>query len=94
MGVREECELYYKTQRQMQLTQLVLEPFTNLTIPPAKYEAFFHSVAGFFLVEHNVLETTKGHNTQGLVTKQWVDDLWETAVTEIARVISKQVRQY
>ena len=66
--------------------ELVLEPFANLSTGSKNYDSLFHQVAGFFLVEDNVLNTT-----QNLLTKQWVHDLWDAAVVEIARVIQIQM---
>jgi hypothetical protein len=43
-------------------------------------------VAGFFIVEDTVLGTTTR-----LLSKQWVDDLWDAAVTEIARALQSQL---
>lgn len=51
-----------------------------------RYESFFHHVVGFFVIEFQVLSTT-----QHLLTRQWVDDLWDVAVAEIARVLHLQL---
>jgi hypothetical protein len=89
MGIRSECETYYKTQRKIQAeSDLVLRPFKDMPKISEYYEQFFHKVAGFFLIEDTVLSTT-----QGLLTKQWVDDLWDVATREIARVLPGHLRQ-
>lgn len=43
-------------------------------------------MAGFFVVEDTVLSTT-----QGRVTKQWIDELWELAIVRVADVVRAQV---
>ena len=48
---------YYKAERKKQ-AELVLEPFANMSSGTKNYEALFHQVAGFFLVEDNARETT------------------------------------
>ena len=51
------------------------------------YKQCFYQVAGFFIVEHTVLGTA-----QSLLSKQWVDDLWDQAVREIARVMQQRLK--
>ena len=80
-------QAYYKEERKKQ-AQLVLGPFAGMTtqINPDECEVFFHHIVGFFVIEFQVLSTT-----QHLLTRQWVDDLWDVAVAEIARVLHLQV---
>lgn len=53
---------------------------------PSRYRDYFYQVAGFFVVEDTVLSTT-----DGLLTKQWVDELWELALSKISEVVRAQL---
>eukprot|EP00048_Salpingoeca_helianthica_P002068 m.54286 g.54286 ORF g.54286 m.54286 type:complete len:766 (+) comp11885_c0_seq3:1210-3507(+) len=80
LGCRHECEQYYREERKKQV-QLVLQPVAKLDTLPA-YSDYFFQIAGFFLVEDTVLSTT-----EGLIERQWADEVWESAVARIAGVL-------
>lgn len=88
LGKRQTGESYYKVERKKQAA-LVLEPFATMTdlAESEAYKQCFYQVAGFFIVEHTVLGTA-----QSLLSKQWVDDLWDQAVREIARVMQQRLK--
>lgn len=50
------------------------------------YRAYLHQVAGFFIVEDTVLATT-----QKFLSSQWLEDLWEAALTTVSKVIQSQL---
>eukprot|EP00041_Stephanoeca_diplocostata_P026865 m.731814 g.731814 ORF g.731814 m.731814 type:complete len:1030 (-) comp23062_c1_seq8:283-3372(-) len=81
LDCRTDGETYYKDERRKQ-AQLALEPLANMAAYNESYADCFHQLAGFFIVENTVLSTTTG-----LLSTQWVSDLWDTAVTELARVL-------
>jgi hypothetical protein len=63
----------------------VLEPPASMGSITA-YKKYLYQVAGFFLVEDTVLNTT-----QQLLSRQWVDDLWEGALADLMQVIKRQL---
>eukprot|EP00045_Choanoeca_perplexa_P013903 m.159994 g.159994 ORF g.159994 m.159994 type:complete len:766 (+) comp16492_c0_seq23:100-2397(+) len=84
LGVVHECAAYYKQERQKQ-AELVLRPSSTMD-SETTYRQYFHSVAGFFIAEHVVATTT-----QGLTTRQWLDSLWQQALTSIGKVMKQQL---
>eukprot|EP00051_Salpingoeca_urceolata_P029566 m.6941 g.6941 ORF g.6941 m.6941 type:complete len:806 (-) comp2777_c0_seq2:85-2502(-) len=84
LGVRDEAQKYYREERRKQ-AQLVLQPVANMDTTNG-YRDYLHQVAGFFLVEDTVLSTTAE-----LLSRQWVDDLWESALIKVAAVIQEQL---
>eukprot|EP00040_Diaphanoeca_grandis_P007833 m.42503 g.42503 ORF g.42503 m.42503 type:complete len:889 (-) comp19135_c0_seq1:139-2805(-) len=87
LGLRHEGELYYKNERKKQAA-LVLDPFVNMSklSESEVYKDCFYQVAGFFIVEDTVLGTARQ-----LLSKQWVDDLWDTAVINISHEMRQQL---
>ncbi|EDQ87312.1 uncharacterized protein MONBRDRAFT_27374 [Monosiga brevicollis MX1] len=86
LDVMEECAEYYREERRKQL-DLVLNPTTSLT-SETTFRAYFHAVAGCFIAEHTVLATT-----DGLISRQWLDSLWQTALTQLSQVTQAQLAQ-
>jgi hypothetical protein len=81
LGEREAFELYYRTQRKHQ-ARLVSERQGNAARTLAAYQSYFYQIAGFFVVEDQVL-----HTTDGLITRETMDDLWDMTVSKIAAVL-------
>ncbi len=54
---------------------LVLQPVKERTLEAS--EPYFHQIAGFFIVENTVLETTT------LIVKSVVENLWDYAVAKM-----------
>eukprot|EP00730_Choanoeca_flexa_P020174 TRINITY_DN9864_c0_g1_i1.p1 TRINITY_DN9864_c0_g1~~TRINITY_DN9864_c0_g1_i1.p1 ORF type:complete len:771 (+),score=183.97 TRINITY_DN9864_c0_g1_i1:103-2415(+) len=84
LGAAADCSSYYKQERQKQ-AELVLAPVGSMDSEKT-YRQYFHSVAGFFIAEHVVATTT-----QGLTTRQWLDSLWQQALTSIGKVMHQQL---
>ncbi|XP_062501842.1 exocyst complex component 6-like [Corticium candelabrum] len=81
LGERDTFELYYRTQRKHQ-ARLVSERQGNASRTLAAYQSYFYQIAGFFVVEDQVL-----HTTDGLITRETMDDLWDMAVSKVAAVL-------
>lgn len=81
LGARAEFQEYYRENRRLQ-SHLVLQPVKEHTLEGS--EPYFHQIAGFFIVESTVLETTP------LVPRGVVEGLWDYAVAKIKAVLQEQ----
>ncbi|XP_062927788.1 exocyst complex component 6-like isoform X3 [Mobula hypostoma] len=81
LGDRETFENYYRRQRRKQ-AGLVLQPQSNMHETVEGYRKYFNQIVGFFVVEDHIL-----HATQGLVTRAFTDELWNTALSKIIAVL-------
>ncbi|XP_067928317.1 exocyst complex component 6B-like [Watersipora subatra] len=84
LGARDQFESYYRKQRRQQCG-LVLDPPANMGESLDGYKSYFHNIIGFFVCEEHILNTTSG-----LVTRNYMDELWERAVKRIVN----QLRTY
>eukprot|EP00058_Branchiostoma_floridae_P006095 XP_002591583.1 hypothetical protein BRAFLDRAFT_105117 [Branchiostoma floridae] len=80
-GAREQFENYYRKQRRKQ-ARLALQPQSNMHETLQGYKSYFHQIIGFFVVEDTVMNTT-----QGLVSRQFMDELWDMALSKIIAVL-------
>ncbi|EGD78288.1 hypothetical protein PTSG_09354 [Salpingoeca rosetta] len=78
------CILYYKTERKKQ-GELVINPPSPLT-SVHDFQDYFARLAGFFLVEETVLSTT-----EGLISKQYLDEMWHHAQNKIATAMQTAI---
>ncbi|XP_056345672.1 exocyst complex component 6B [Oenanthe melanoleuca] len=76
LGARETFESYYRKQRRKQ-ARLVLQPPSNMHETLDGYRKYFNQIVGFFVVEDHIL-----HTTRALVTRAYVDELWEMALSK------------
>ncbi|NWY20118.1 EXC6B protein, partial [Aphelocoma coerulescens] len=76
LGARETFESYYRKQRRKQ-ARLVLQPPSNMHETLDGYRKYFNQIVGFFVVEDHIL-----HTTQGLVSRAYIDELWEMALSK------------
>ncbi|XP_066277850.1 exocyst complex component 6B-like isoform X2 [Branchiostoma lanceolatum] len=81
LGAREQFENYYRKQRRKQ-ARLALQPQSNMHETLQGYKSYFHQIIGFFVVEDTVMNTT-----QGLVSRQFMDELWDMALSKIIAVL-------
>ncbi|XP_053203793.1 exocyst complex component 6B-like [Panonychus citri] len=77
LGARELFEIYYRQQRQQQ-AKLVLQPPINMHENIDGYKNYFCGVVGFFVIENHILNTAPG-----LVTKSYLDEVWENALQSV-----------
>lgn len=84
LGSSEEFESYYRNQREQQ-ERLALQAPHNMYESIDHYRTYFCSIMGFFVIEDHVMSTTTG-----LVTKEYLDGLWRSAV----RTIVSSVRHH
>ncbi|CAK8688844.1 unnamed protein product [Clavelina lepadiformis] len=77
VGSQAQFENYYRTQRRNQ-ARLVLQPSVSMQDNPDAYRNFFHQIVGFFVVEDHVL-----HTAPNLISRQWINDLWEMAISKL-----------
>lgn len=84
LGSSEEFESYYRNQREQQ-QRLALQPPHSMHESIDGYRTYFSAIVGFFVIEDHVMSTTTG-----LVTKEYMDELWGSAV----RTIVSCVRQH
>ncbi|MGH0118602.1 UNVERIFIED_CONTAM: hypothetical protein FKN15_050111 [Acipenser sinensis] len=81
LGDRETFENYYRKQRRKQ-ARLVLQPQSSMHETVEGYRKYFNQIVGFFVVEDHIL-----HATQGLVTRAYIDELWNMALSKIIAVL-------
>ncbi|XP_063963587.1 exocyst complex component 6B-like isoform X12 [Lytechinus pictus] len=81
LGEREVFESYYRKQRTKQ-SKLAIQPQGNTYESLDHYKRYFHQILGFFVLEDHVLSTT-----EGLVTREYLDDLWNTALSKIGSTL-------
>ncbi|XP_065828253.1 exocyst complex component 6B-like isoform X2 [Oscarella lobularis] len=81
LGERESFSEYYRQQRKEQ-ARLVLERSGNADYTIKAYQSYFYQIAGFFVIEDQVL-----HTTEGLVLRSFLDDRWEFAYSKISAVL-------
>ncbi|MGH0130700.1 UNVERIFIED_CONTAM: hypothetical protein FKN15_059197 [Acipenser sinensis] len=81
LGDRETFENYYRKQRRKQ-ARLVLQPQSSMHETVEGYRKYFNQIVGFFVVEDHIL-----HATQGLVTRAYIDELWNMALYKIIAVL-------
>ena len=84
LGSSDEFESYYRNQREQQ-ERLALQAPHNMSESIDHYRAYFCSIMGFFVIEDHVMSTTTG-----LVTKEYLENLWKSAV----RTIVSSVRHH
>lgn len=88
MGEREHFERHYKKERKQQ-SRLAFDwqstGCQSIQESLDAFQAYFHVIVGFFLVEDTVMNTT-----QGVVTRGTVDELWEQAVPKIRSDLTVQ----
>ena len=70
LGERDTFEKYYRKQR-LQQSRLTLQQPSNMHESTEGYRTYFHGIVGFFVCEDHVLNTGNG-----LVTRNYLDDLW------------------
>nr|CAG4645371.1 EOG090X01NK [Lynceus sp. MCZ IZ 141354] len=85
LDAREAFENYYRDQRKKQ-ARLALQPPTNMHETIEGYRQYFHGVVGFFVVEDQVLTTT-----EGLVDRQYLDEVWSMAVSKMVAEVRNHV---
>ncbi|XP_025094033.1 exocyst complex component 6B-like isoform X3 [Pomacea canaliculata] len=92
LGDKDKFETYYRQQRWKQ-ARLSLQPPQNMHESIESFRKYFHDVVGFFVVEDHIL-----HTTQGLVTRSYMDELWEKAVEKMTATLrsasDKQREEY
>ncbi|XP_038070937.1 exocyst complex component 6B-like isoform X2 [Patiria miniata] len=81
LGMRDTFESYYRKQRGKQ-SKLAIQPHGNMYENLKHYKKYFYQILGFFVVEDHILNTT-----EGLVTRQYLDVLWNTALSKIAATL-------
>ncbi|XP_041370054.1 exocyst complex component 6B-like [Gigantopelta aegis] len=81
LGDKEKFESYYRQQRWKQ-ARLSLQPPPGMHESADAYRRYFHEIIGFFVVEDHIL-----HTSQGLVTRAYMDELWEKAVEKIVATL-------
>ncbi|XP_041124578.1 exocyst complex component 6 isoform X2 [Polyodon spathula] len=81
LGDRETFENYYRKQRRKQ-ARLVLQPQSSMHETVEGYRKYFNQIVGFFVVEDHIL-----HATQGLVTRAYIGELWNMALSKIIAVL-------
>ncbi|KAL8624105.1 hypothetical protein ACOMHN_036108 [Nucella lapillus] len=81
LGDRDKFETYYRQQRWKQ-ARLSLQPPQNMHESIEAFKKYFHDVVGFFVVEDHIL-----HTTQGLVTRSYMDELWEKAIEKMSSTL-------
>ena len=84
LGCRSECEQFFREERTKQVA-LVLQPVATMN-NLLSYSDYFYRVAGFFLIEDTILNTT-----EDLITREWANGLWERAVVMISGVLEKHL---
>lgn len=77
LGARETFETHYRTHRRQQV-KLALQPPSNMHETIGGYADYFKGIVGFFVVEDHILNTTNG-----LVSRSYLDEVWETALSQI-----------
>ncbi|XP_034941407.1 exocyst complex component 6B isoform X1 [Chelonus insularis] len=77
----ETFKTYYQQQRKQQ-ARLVLQPPINMHESIVGYQAYIHSIVGFFVVEDHILNTGNG-----LVTRSYLEDLWANALSKIVNAL-------
>ncbi|XP_072027569.1 exocyst complex component 6B-like isoform X2 [Amphiura filiformis] len=81
LGERDVFETYYRKQRAKQ-SKLAIQPQGNMYEKLQHYQKFFYQILGFFVVEDHIMNTT-----EGLVTREYLDDLWNTSLAKITSVL-------
>ncbi|XP_015781570.1 exocyst complex component 6B isoform X1 [Tetranychus urticae] len=81
LGASELFETYYQQQRQQQ-AKLVLQSPTNMHENIEGYKNYFCSVVGFFVIENHIYNTAPG-----LVTKIYLNEVWENALQSVIAVL-------
>ncbi|KAI5652073.1 exocyst complex subunit sec15-like domain-containing protein [Phthorimaea operculella] len=81
LGAKDDFIQYYRAQRKQQ-ARLVLIPSGNLHDSIQSLKNYLHAVLGFFILEEHLLTTGAG-----LVSKEWLLDTWNMAVTKMAATL-------
>ena len=81
LGAKDTFRAYYVKQRQKQ-AGLALQPPAGMLDTLASLRDYLHGVAGFFVVEDHVLNTTTG-----LVTRAELDQLWASALAKLTAAL-------
>lgn len=77
LGARETFEHYYRQQRQQQ-AKLALQAPMNMHETLQGYRNYFTGIVGFFVIEDHILSTGNG-----LVTKEYLDAIWQNSLQSI-----------
>lgn len=77
LGSRDQFEVYYRQQRQQQ-ARLALQSPINMHETIQGYRNYFCGIIGFFVIEDHILTTASG-----LVTKSYLEQLWENALQSL-----------
>ncbi|XP_020296063.1 exocyst complex component 6B isoform X2 [Pseudomyrmex gracilis] len=77
----ETFKTYYRQQRKQQ-ARLVLQPPINMHESIVGYQTYLHGIVGFFVVEDHILNTGNG-----LVTRAYLDELWDMALSTIVNAL-------
>lgn len=81
---KEEFRKYYKENRKLQLNLVLQQPNgVNFT---SYYKEYCHQIAGFFIVEANVLQTSND-----LINKSDVASLWNTASNKLRSILQVEI---
>ena len=81
IGAREQFEKDYQNSREQQ-AKLALQSPINMHENIDGYKNYFCGIVGFFIIEDHVLNTSGG-----LVTKKYLDDVWDNALQTIIATI-------
>ncbi|XP_071949285.1 exocyst complex component 6B-like isoform X1 [Antedon mediterranea] len=84
LGERDTFEKYYRNQRSKQ-ARLAIQPPGNMYDSRESYEKYFHQILGFFVVEDHILNTT-----EGLISREYLDTLWDTSLNKIIQILQTQ----
>ncbi|UYV81430.1 hypothetical protein LAZ67_20001172 [Cordylochernes scorpioides] len=87
LGIREEFENYYRHQR-LQQARLASQAPLNMHESVENYEKYFCVIVGFLVVEGHILNTANG-----LVSRAYLDDIWESIVTNIVASLRSSMCQ-
>ncbi|KAL2731389.1 exocyst complex component 6 isoform X1 [Vespula squamosa] len=77
----ETFKTYYRNQRKQQ-ARLVLQAPINMHESLIGYQAYLHSIVGFFVVEDHILNTSNG-----LATHSYLEELWTMALPKIVNSV-------
>uniref|UniRef100_T1IIQ2 Exocyst complex component n=1 Tax=Strigamia maritima TaxID=126957 RepID=T1IIQ2_STRMM len=83
-GFRESFETNYQDKRRVQ-AELAHEPPQNMRDSIGKYWEYLCGIVGFFVVEEHILNTA-----DGLVNRNYLNDVWEKTVLKINAAIRKE----
>lgn len=85
LGSRDQFENYYRQQRQQQ-AKLALDCPPNMHESLEGYRLYFCEIIGFFVIEDHVMSTASG-----LVTKEYLDQLWDKTLRSMLKSLRSHV---